>query len=1435
MISTGIAVAISLLVKSAPSWLPIVSDAVLTPARDAFFGKLTERGFDKGMESGRKLLRLDEREQTRHLELALKNAAERGAASFQTLPEQQQYSDVLTTLSQPGSLNDQLRREALRLFTLDAPDLTMLNTLYQDALRSRSQGETTQAIQGMPAIDATPYLSGFFDALIKELYIDPLFHDRISDALKVQANMSMQRSLTEVVETLRHIYGTLEHGYTTEQFEQDVQVYAAHMERTLRYLKLVGVVPKERTHENRDPELDGIFVPLRVKSASSPFAWDFGSSNDAGVPLIQALEQSSYLVLLGGPGSGKSTAIKHLAWSHAANLAGLFSPADAPILPGNPLPLRIELRRLNEDRRVRPDYDFLTYASEVLLERANAGVKNPWNMFEILLERRMMLVLFDGLDEVATLSERRTLVEEIESFAQQYPGNHFLVTSRPVGYDLAPLSGEIFSSADVQPFNDEQIHTFLERWYNHVLRLSPLSLEETEELELLFSALKDNPRLHDLAENPLLLTVITALHRYERLPDRRIQVYDRCADLLLETWAKLRGTDVRWRDLQLSKEDQYASVARLGFVLHERAQEQIEQDTFENNFFPDNRASKDVDVSSRFMLQQIEQFFEQQKLFATGSEEHKQAERFLALIQEEAGLIVERGTDEDGKSLYGFVHRTFQEYFAAADVYQRYLQEEDPEIIRVFLVQHLHDNPHWHEVILLLFGKLGRKPATRQLRQILNGQLKSRRSRFTDILQQNLFFVCTCLAEDIQIENDLADAVVTRFGELIVTTPFSSQRGEALQLLEGLTKTRQYSEQARQALKRLVKQEEQQLDTGTLFEAAIILVKSSRPATEERVEALQTIKHLITALDISIEYYLAIAWNLYENTDAGRSDQEARQFASQMLIDLALRPDLDVDAALQAAHQLPRSLVEEEIEDSLHFDSNFYFELAKRPDLSVRQAILVAQYLYKSNISDLEVQRVASQLLLNLLHRSDLSFREELEAAMNLHQFSLIDSDEQRSGAQFLVNLAHRPELPVEEAIRTAQDFSNTPVPFSSSKLKPVRSFNLFLHELASRIDLSVEYALQIIQSLDDFNLFDTEEEQFTSQMRNDLAQRPNLTVEQTIKIARSYAYPFQQQIGAQMLVDLLHHPDLTTSNTLEIAKSIYQYSQPDSEHRSLAVRLLVNLSMHPDLSVENTIEIAEILNKVGQPDTEEWFIAIQLFVNLAQRPDQSTEQRIETLLKFYLSSASPTDSPPGNSSSSPEDDAALRLLVDLARRADLPVEQTILAAQPVLQPYSSEEWHDITSISLPGQNFATLFFLELARRSGLTSRELVLIAQNLKKFGEKPIADQLLTQVAQNSDLEIEERLKAVELLFESSNTWNQRNTLIQQAESLLSGEKLSQFLEKHWISMIFSNAPTLADVPSLLHLAMSPIMPAQAKDEIYSALSALVPQFDKLGEPDE
>ena len=580
--------------------------------------------------------------------------------------------------------------------------------------------------------------------------------------------------------------------YTTEQFKRDVADYTSVIEQKLRYMKVIGVAAKDRGDKDIDPELHTIFVPLRVAQQGSPLQQ---RGQDVQGTLVDVLErhpgvEDHHMVLLGGPGSGKSTALRHLAWSHAAAYHGKFSDSLFLSSSQGPLvPVSIELYLLAESRRHHPDETFLFSVIEVLVRRDGNEVDS--RMFERLLQEQSMLLLFDGLDEIATLAERKAIVAEVEAFARHFPGNHILVTSRPRGYELTPFSHEVFLHAEVQAFDDEQIQQFLERWHTHVLHLASLPYFDQHEGESLSRTLKENIRLHKLAQNPLLLTVITALHHYERLPDRRVFVYDRYAEILLETWAKLQGTRKLWQGMRMGKEDQYACVAHLGFILHQHSRGQ--EDTQD--------VAHDVPVS--LMLKEIERFLDQQDVLLDKAERHEEARLFLELMQREAGLIVVCGTDEHGHPLYRFVHRTFQEYFAAVSIYQQYLQAEDPAIVSNFLKEHLHD-PYWHEVIVLLLGKLLRKPATNQLNRILQATNKGLRSRYTDLLQQDLFFVCDCLIEEIAVERDLVESVISRLSDLVNYSPFPSQRKDALQAFSSLMQTRQYAYPARKALEALI-------------------------------------------------------------------------------------------------------------------------------------------------------------------------------------------------------------------------------------------------------------------------------------------------------------------------------------------------------------------------------------------------------------------------------------------------------------------------------------------------------------------------------------------------------------------------------------------------------------------------------------------------------
>ena len=1361
--SLSLAGAITLLVNSAPIWLFSI--------RDAFLNKGAEIVLDKGLRVGSTWFHLDEKEQLRHLKRILRNAGERCVGSFTTQEDRDQLSDILTILSEQDGHSEALRREVMRLFTLfDLPNFETLSELYNQALRYRLLTQSTTPKN----VDAKPYLNRFFEALKAEFYSDSLYHEQMNEAIKIRTAVGIQRSLTEVVTTLRQIGGALTTHYTTEQFEQDLEAYVAYMEKALRHLKLVGVVPKDRENENTDPELNAIFVPLRLTLQDR-------TKIVPGTPpsVIGLLEYIPQMVLLGGPGSGKSTATRHLSWSHAAiNLYNSpTSPSNTPLLSGKPLPLRIELRRLTEDRRQLPDYDFLDYTTEVLLKRS--GIYVHRQMFEELLDRKLMLMLFDGLDEVATLDDRRRLVDEIEAFSQRYPANRILVTSRPVGYELARFSNQSFCHVLVQEFDDQQIRMFLKRWYTHVLKLSPLPPDDRQELETFYTTLRENPRLHSLAANPLLLTVITALHRYERLPDRRILVYDRCADLLLDTWAKLKGTDIRWKDMKTGKEDQYACVAHLGFVLHERSQE---KEATQESTLGKTSSAKDLasDVPARFILREVENFLKTRGLLTEIAEQHVEARRFLELMQVEAGLIVERGKDENGEDLYGFVHRTFQEYFAAADVYERYLQEEEPTIISQFLKEHLHD-PHWHEVILLLLGKLKRKPATAQLRQLLAG--KSRLSRYTNIIQQDLFFICKCLAEEINVDNELAETVVSRICGLVKHSPFPSQRTKGLEALASLIQTRQYASLGRRELKVLATQDIIP-DISTRILAVQTFYKSSthKLETAEQRLATQKLIELLRRPDLTLEQSVEVARALYFSSP---DNSDERQLATQKLIELLRRSDLTLEQSVKVAQALYFSSPYQSDERQMAIQK--LIELLRRPDLTLEQSVEVARPLYFSSLNNSEEEQLVTQKLIELLRRPDLTLEQSVEVARAFNFNSPDNSDERQLVTQKLIELLRQPDLTLEQSVEVARALCQNSLFQSDEQRQAIQK----LTELAQRPDLTLEQIVQVVQALHQDVLPQLEEAQLAIQRLAELVRQSDLTFEQSMQVAQAFCGPphlfihrvDEARFVIQRVIDLVQRASLTTEQNQQMAQVLSRYINQHFENEQWVTQRLAELAQRPDLAPEQNMQAALALYRCSRNNSEEEQLATQKLTELLRRPDLTFEQSVKVAQALYKSSTN----------SSEEEQLATQKLTELLQRPDLTFEQSVQVSQAFYRcsPLNSEEQRQ---------------------------------------------AAQRLWQLAQKQELPFDLRLQVATVpLAERIANYPDRAQAVQLILGMIHGEAAKHYFEEIWVPIVTSvsqKTENISDLPFIAELANQEMLPVQIRDEMYQLLNNMVP---KLGSVDQ
>jgi hypothetical protein len=114
-----------------------------------------------------------------------------------------------------------------------------------------------------------------------------------------------------------------------------------------------------------------------------------------------------------------------------------------------------------------------------------------------------------------------------------------------------------------------------------------------------------------------------------------------------------------------------------------------------------------------------------------------EAERFIDFIQRRTGLLNEQGRDR-----YAFVHKTFQEYLTAEEIFDRADVEDDTEIILDHFRQHLHDQ-HWREVLLLLVSKLKGKKAQKAIQAVLDAG-----SEYEQWLHRDLLFAGWCLTED---------------------------------------------------------------------------------------------------------------------------------------------------------------------------------------------------------------------------------------------------------------------------------------------------------------------------------------------------------------------------------------------------------------------------------------------------------------------------------------------------------------------------------------------------------------------------------------------------------------------------------------------------------------------------------------------------------------
>lgn len=411
--------------------------------------------------------------------------------------------------------------------------------------------------------------------------------------------------------------------------------------------------------------LEDVFVELRMAS-SQKVKGPLRKEQSSIWPFLSSSRENhgQHLAIIGPPGSGKTTLLQHMALTltheHKRGLIGL----------PNHVPMLLFLR--HHAARIAADEDY-TLSDAMIEALADGGMEEglPREWFENLLAAGRVVVMLDGLDEVADLERRQQVVAWVQAQMARYARNHFVVTSRPLGYQSNPLDG--VTVLEVQPFTPPQVRSFVERWYlaNEIRSFRDydfgVRMKAQEGAEDLLRRLQQSEALSRLAVNPLLLTMIATVHRYRSsLPNRRVELYAELCEVFL---GKLP---------QLDEGELGMTPAQKQHVLQVLAYEMMRQERRQMS----REAALEIITDPLALVNPM-----------------IDAETFLRVIERSSGLLLEQ---ERGQ--YSFAHLTFQEYLAAVHIFEQQLEAE--------LLPHV-DESWWHETIQLYCAQADATPILR--------------------------------------------------------------------------------------------------------------------------------------------------------------------------------------------------------------------------------------------------------------------------------------------------------------------------------------------------------------------------------------------------------------------------------------------------------------------------------------------------------------------------------------------------------------------------------------------------------------------------------------------------------------------------------------------------------------------------------------------------
>jgi DNA polymerase III delta prime subunit len=221
-------------------------------------------------------------------------------------------------------------------------------------------------------------------------------------------------------------------------------------------------------------------------------------------------EMGETLLILGEPGSGKTTLLLELARDTIAR---------AEEDPKRPIPVVFNLSSWTDAKQPIAKWLMCELNTMYCVPK---GISNDW------IQRNELLLLLDGLDEVSP-KRREACTHAINDFRQKHGQTPLAVCCRTADYETMTTRLDIEIAVSSQPLAKEQVDDYLNR-------MGP-------ELAALRATLKDDSELYQLAQSPLMLSIMTLAYRemsvhdlqpLETVDARRKHIFDNYVERMLQ-------------------------------------------------------------------------------------------------------------------------------------------------------------------------------------------------------------------------------------------------------------------------------------------------------------------------------------------------------------------------------------------------------------------------------------------------------------------------------------------------------------------------------------------------------------------------------------------------------------------------------------------------------------------------------------------------------------------------------------------------------------------------------------------------------------------------------------------------------------------------------------------------------------------------------------